>query len=75
VRSGGTIEEVIEPFLIQRCFRMRTSSGRIAAERAEAHLGFQPPAGPTVDDLFGDADAESHADGSASPDAQADRRD
>ena len=63
----GTIEEVIEPFLIQRGFMMRTPRGRIAAKRAWAHLGFNPPAETAVDDLFADADAD--ADASASPDA------
>lgn len=63
----GTIEEVIEPFLIQRGFMMRTPRGRIAAKRAWAHLGFNPPAETAVDNLFADADAD--ADASASPDA------
>jgi Holliday junction DNA helicase RuvB len=64
----GTIEEVIEPFLIQRGFMMRTPRGRIAAKRAWEHLGFKPPAGTAVDDLFADAEV------SASTDAQADPR-
>ncbi len=38
-----TIEEVIEPFLIQQGFLMRTSRGRVLAEKAYAHLGIAPP--------------------------------
>jgi Holliday junction DNA helicase RuvB len=35
-----TIEDVIEPFLIQQGFVQRTPRGRIATARAYAHLGF-----------------------------------
>lgn len=38
----GTIEDVLEPFLIQQGFLMRTSRGRIATSRAYQHLGFTP---------------------------------
>jgi Holliday junction DNA helicase RuvB len=34
----GTIEDVLEPFLIQQGFLMRTPRGRIATERAYQHL-------------------------------------
>ena len=37
-----TIEDVIEPFLIQQGFLQRTPRGRIASNRAYEHLGFQP---------------------------------
>ncbi|HAQ48486.1 MAG TPA: Holliday junction branch migration DNA helicase RuvB [Glaciecola sp.] len=37
-----TIEDVIEPFLIQQGFLQRTPRGRIASARAYEHLGFQP---------------------------------
>ncbi|MBT1450026.1 Holliday junction branch migration DNA helicase RuvB [Glaciecola sp. XM2] len=36
-----TIEDVIEPFLIQQGFLQRTPRGRIATEHAYAHLGFE----------------------------------
>lgn len=36
-----TIEDVIEPFLIQQGFLQRTPRGRIASQRAYLHLGFQ----------------------------------
>lgn len=35
----GTIEDVIEPFLIQQGFMMRTPRGRVATASAYAHLG------------------------------------
>jgi len=39
-----TIEEVIEPYLIQQGFLMRTPRGRMLAEAAYAHLGLKAPA-------------------------------
>lgn len=41
-----TIEDVIEPFLIQQGFIQRTPRGRIATPRAYAHLGFDLPTPP-----------------------------
>jgi len=41
----GTIEDVIEPFLIQRGFLKRTARGRMATPRAWQHVGLTPPAG------------------------------
>ena len=38
-----TIEEVIEPYLIQQGFLMRTPRGRVLAEAAYAHLGLTAP--------------------------------
>lgn len=35
----GTIEDVLEPYLIQQGFLMRTPRGRIATDRAYQHLG------------------------------------
>ncbi|WP_026374489.1 Holliday junction branch migration DNA helicase RuvB [Aestuariibacter salexigens] len=37
-----TIEDVIEPFLIQQGFLQRTPRGRVASQRAYLHLGFVP---------------------------------
>lgn len=53
----GTIEDVIEPFLIQEGFVMRTSRGRMATRNTYLHLGLTPPekvAAPetAVRDLF-----------------------
>jgi Holliday junction DNA helicase RuvB len=38
----GTIEDVIEPYLIQEGFIMRTPRGRIASKRAWLHFGLSP---------------------------------
>jgi Holliday junction DNA helicase RuvB len=40
----GTIEDVIEPFLIQQGFLMRTARGRVATRKAYAHFGLAAPA-------------------------------
>lgn len=40
----GTIEDVIEPFLIQQGFMMRTPRGRMATRSAYLHFGLKPPA-------------------------------
>ena len=39
----GTLEDVVEPFLIQRGFLMRTARGRVAARQAYLHLGLAVP--------------------------------
>jgi Holliday junction DNA helicase RuvB len=39
----GTIEDVIEPFLIQQGYIMRTARGRVAARNAYLHFGLTPP--------------------------------
>ncbi len=39
----GTIEDVIEPFLIQQGFMMRTPRGRIASPQAYLHFGLKVP--------------------------------
>jgi Holliday junction DNA helicase RuvB len=38
----GTLEDVIEPFLIQQGFLTRTARGRMATARAYRHLGLTP---------------------------------
>ena len=40
----GTLEDVIEPFLIQQGFLMRTARGRMATRTAYLHLGLTVPA-------------------------------
>ena len=40
----GTIEDVIEPYLIQQGYLMRTSRGRVATRHAWLHLKLDPPA-------------------------------
>ncbi len=39
----GTIEDVIEPFLIQQGFMLRTPRGRIATKHAYLHFGLKAP--------------------------------
>ncbi len=39
----GTIEDVIEPFLVQEGFLVRTPRGRIATSHAYKHLGLEQP--------------------------------
>ncbi len=55
----GTIEDVIEPFLIQQGFLVRTARGRMATDRTWRHLGLKPPSGRNGPDLF---DAEGDAE-------------
>ncbi|HKK06026.1 MAG TPA: Holliday junction branch migration DNA helicase RuvB [Gammaproteobacteria bacterium] len=40
-----TIEDVIEPYLIQQGFMMRTPRGRMATNNAYTHFGLVPPTG------------------------------
>jgi len=40
----GTIEDVIEPYLIQQGYLQRTPRGRVATLAAWRHLGLKPPA-------------------------------
>ena len=41
--EAGTIEDVIEPYLIQQGFLQRTPRGRMATQLAWRHLGLLPP--------------------------------
>ncbi len=43
--ESETIEEIYEPYLIQRGFLKRTSSGRVLTQRAYQHFNRKPPAG------------------------------
>ncbi len=49
----GTIEDVLEPYLIQQGFMMRTLRGRVATRTAYQHFGLTPPA-PLVDQTRAD---------------------
>jgi Holliday junction DNA helicase RuvB len=44
-----TIEDVVEPYLIQLGLIARTARGRMLNERGWNHLGITPPAGPSGD--------------------------
>ena len=48
-----TLEEVIEPYLIQEGFVMRTPRGRVLGEPGWRHLGMAPPPGSQADLLGG----------------------
>ena len=56
--DSGTIEDVIEPYLIQQGYLQRTPRGRIATLAAYRHLGVTPPAKAgalgAAGDLFGE---------------------
>ena len=41
--DAGTLEEVYEPFLIQKGFLQRTPRGRVATNAAYRHFGYTPP--------------------------------
>ena len=43
----GTIEDVLEPYLIQQGFLMRTPRGRMATNSAYLHFGMAPPKSAT----------------------------
>jgi len=47
----GTFEDVIEPFLIQQGFLMRTPRGRVATRTAYQHFGLRAPATQSENDL------------------------
>ena len=49
--SSDTIEDVIEPYLIQQGFLHRTPRGRMATQATYRHLGLAPPT--REGDLFG----------------------
>ncbi len=48
----GTIEDVLEPFLIQQGFLMRTARGRVATKTAYQHFGLAAPQRDPAADLF-----------------------
>jgi Holliday junction DNA helicase RuvB len=45
----GTVEDVLEPYLIQQGYITRTARGRIATSKAYRHLGLEKPAGDGAD--------------------------
>jgi len=47
----GTIEDVIEPYLIQQGFMMRTARGRVATRNAYLHFGLPAPESEVPPDL------------------------
>ena len=47
----GTIEDVLEPYLIQQGFMMRTARGRVATRNAYLHFSLTPPARESAPEL------------------------
>lgn len=50
--DSGTIEEVVEPYLIQQGFIQRTPRGRVVTAHAWRHFGLKPPRSHAEGDLF-----------------------
>jgi Holliday junction DNA helicase RuvB len=49
----GTIEDVLEPYLLQQGFIMRTPRGRVVTQQAYTHFGLKPPRNSGLsEDLF-----------------------
>ncbi|HZV22445.1 MAG TPA: Holliday junction branch migration DNA helicase RuvB [Luteimonas sp.] len=57
----GTLEDVIEPYLIQQGYLVRSARGRMASAKAYRHLGLRPKTG--LSDLFQQAPAEDASGG------------
>ncbi|MDE0588680.1 Holliday junction branch migration DNA helicase RuvB [Halocynthiibacter sp. C4] len=51
--SRDSLEEVIEPYLLQQGLIQRTPRGRMLAQKAWTHLGIAPPKSPDQPQLFG----------------------
>ena len=55
--ARDTLEDVVEPYLIQEGLVLRTSRGRMLGEPGWRHLGLKPPPGPLAQlDLLREAD-------------------
>jgi Holliday junction DNA helicase RuvB len=52
--ARDAVEDVIEPYLMQQGFIMRTPRGRVACAKAYAHLGLSAPAPPAAGPMPGD---------------------
>ncbi|MFA5984912.1 MAG: Holliday junction branch migration DNA helicase RuvB [Methylococcaceae bacterium] len=48
----GTIEDVLEPYLLQQGFIMRTPRGRVVTQHAYLHFGLKPPNTGYSTDIF-----------------------
>ncbi len=55
--ARDTLEDVVEPYLIQEGFLVRTSRGRMLGDPGWRHLGLKPPQkSPSQGDLLGDGE-------------------
>jgi holliday junction DNA helicase RuvB len=50
--DAGTLEEVVEPYLIQQGFIQRTARGRVVTNHGWRHFGLKPPGVAPAGDLF-----------------------
>jgi holliday junction DNA helicase RuvB len=50
----GTLEDVIEPYLIQQGYIVRSARGRMATNKAYQHMGLKAPRRPSDVDLYQD---------------------
>ena len=64
-----TIEDVLEPYLIQQGFIMRTPRGRVVTQFAYRHFGLKPSR--NIEDLF-DSDSDSDSDSNSNPGSDTD---
>lgn len=56
--ARDALEDVVEPYLIQQGFLMRTPRGRVATPHAYAHIGLPPPAQRPTGDLFAEDEGD-----------------
>lgn len=64
--DAGTLEEVVEPFLLQRGFLARTRRGRTLTRAAAEYLGYRLPEGADATDtqaLFREGEGETEGEG------------
>jgi Holliday junction DNA helicase RuvB len=54
----GTLEDVIEPYLIQQGYVVRSARGRMATNKAYQHMGLKPPRRVGDADLFAEKGSE-----------------
>ncbi len=47
-----TIEDVLEPYLIQQGYLMRTPRGRVVTQATYLHFGMKPPSQQPTDNLW-----------------------
>ena len=66
-----TIEDVLEPYLIQQGFIMRTPRGRVVTQFAYRHFGLKPSR--NIEDLFdSDSDSDPDPDSNSNPGSDTD---
>ena len=56
--ARDALEDVVEPYLIQQGFLMRTPRGRVATPHAYAHIGLPAPTQRPTGDLFGEDEGD-----------------